>query len=276
MAKLNGVQTLDMQNGDITRIEYEGAVYTKVDGESKPGDVLLRISNTLDDLAYIGNFYECTTAGESGEKYGRTWYISEEGGRCFADAVKFAAFRKASEAPQVSQPFAGLVLAKVAEVERKVAEIEAKMAPKREALKVGDYAVIIGDDVEKLEIADVVQIRSVGNRYDFRVFRLTDDRNELFNADELRKATDEEVAQAKKEAVFTKAGRKPNEYRKGDIVRVISGKSHSLLAGDVGIITELAHGFYRVTVSGKRDAGNLVNAEQLEIVCYVEDRKDVA
>lgn len=42
MAKLNGVKTLDMVNGEITKVSYEGAEYAAINtfGESKEGDLL--------------------------------------------------------------------------------------------------------------------------------------------------------------------------------------------------------------------------------------------
>ena len=43
MAKLNGVSTLDMTNGEITKIAYEGEEYTKVVAERKgikSGDII--------------------------------------------------------------------------------------------------------------------------------------------------------------------------------------------------------------------------------------------
>jgi len=47
MAKLEGVKVLDMKDGEVTKIEYEGEVYTKIDGverKPKPGDKI-RIIN---------------------------------------------------------------------------------------------------------------------------------------------------------------------------------------------------------------------------------------
>jgi len=41
MAKLNGVKTLDMVNGEITKVEYDGAVYAKVEGDATKGDIVL-------------------------------------------------------------------------------------------------------------------------------------------------------------------------------------------------------------------------------------------
>ena len=40
MAKLSGVKTLDMTNGEVTKVEYNGEVYAKVDGKAQVGDIV--------------------------------------------------------------------------------------------------------------------------------------------------------------------------------------------------------------------------------------------
>ena len=63
MAKLDGVKTLDMVNGEITKVEYNGEVYEKVDTPKK-GDIGLRISNDR-PWASVGEFYPITHNGVS-------------------------------------------------------------------------------------------------------------------------------------------------------------------------------------------------------------------
>lgn len=41
MAKLEGVKTLDMVNGEITKVSYEGAEYERVEGGAQKGDLVL-------------------------------------------------------------------------------------------------------------------------------------------------------------------------------------------------------------------------------------------
>ncbi|WP_342493967.1 hypothetical protein [Bacillus sp. FSL R5-0447] len=48
MAKLNGVKTLDMVNGEITKVAYDGAEYERVEGEAKAGDLALANKPGLD------------------------------------------------------------------------------------------------------------------------------------------------------------------------------------------------------------------------------------
>lgn len=41
MAKLEGVKTLDMVNGEITKVAYNGAEYERVEGDAQEGDLVL-------------------------------------------------------------------------------------------------------------------------------------------------------------------------------------------------------------------------------------------
>ncbi|ASS64279.1 hypothetical protein CHN56_03848 [Bacillus velezensis] len=58
MAKLNGVETLDMVNGEITKVAYGGSEYVKAEGLPKMGD-LVRAEEGGYDITY-GAFYKIT------------------------------------------------------------------------------------------------------------------------------------------------------------------------------------------------------------------------
>ncbi|WP_434181910.1 hypothetical protein [Bacillus sp. jun7] len=58
MAKLDGVKTLDMVNGEITKVAYGGAEYVKTEGLPKMGD-LVRAEEGGYDITY-GAFYKIT------------------------------------------------------------------------------------------------------------------------------------------------------------------------------------------------------------------------
>ncbi len=58
MAKLNGVKTLDMVNGEITKVAYGGAEYVKAEGLPKMGDLVLADKGGY-DITY-GAFYKIT------------------------------------------------------------------------------------------------------------------------------------------------------------------------------------------------------------------------
>ncbi|NUJ16246.1 hypothetical protein FKN04_06430 [Bacillus glycinifermentans] len=59
MAKLEGVKTLDMVNGEITKVSYDGSEYERIEGNArrvgKPGDLVLN-GHRHPDLK-LGEFY---------------------------------------------------------------------------------------------------------------------------------------------------------------------------------------------------------------------------
>ncbi|MEX3912875.1 hypothetical protein AB4672_13845 [Bacillus paralicheniformis] len=56
MAKLDGVKTLDMVNGEITKVSYDGAEYERVEDGAKKGDLVLITDSSWCD-AKKGEFY---------------------------------------------------------------------------------------------------------------------------------------------------------------------------------------------------------------------------
>lgn len=65
MAKLTNVKTVDMVNGEITKVAYDGAEYAKVDGSAKIGDLVLCLNNT--PFFTVGEFYFAWDLYEGGE-----------------------------------------------------------------------------------------------------------------------------------------------------------------------------------------------------------------
>jgi len=64
MAKLN-VKVLDMQNGEITKVAYEGAEYAKVESNALIGDLALCVNET--PFFTVGEFYLAWDLYENGE-----------------------------------------------------------------------------------------------------------------------------------------------------------------------------------------------------------------
>ena len=83
----------------------------------------------------------------------------------------------------------------------------------------------------------------------------------------------ESVKQAKSDAIFTKAGRKPNEYRKGDVVRYLGNSSRKSSLAEV--VERSGESRVRIVINPSDFAP--ISTEQfgsVEIVCFAEDRKD--
>ncbi|TFI48169.1 hypothetical protein E4O93_08955 [Diaphorobacter sp. DS2] len=109
-----------------------------------------------------------------------------------------------------------------------------KLPVKVKPLEVGDYAKVIGgvSFIERLSEGDIVKISCKATNFDFRVKRLSDGTSELFMEGDLIRATDEEIAEAKKPAqpeTITHEGveykRVDREAREGDVVVFTDSKS---------------------------------------------------
>ncbi|MEC0490085.1 hypothetical protein [Bacillus licheniformis] len=92
MSKLTGVKTLDMVNGEITKVAYDGAEYERVEGPGQPGDIGLRISKPMTFVS-LGHFYPVIY--DSGLRY-----IDDDGDLMGVQPGTFSFFRKVS----ASQP----------------------------------------------------------------------------------------------------------------------------------------------------------------------------
>src|SRR5690625_3346360 len=63
LAKLEGVKIIDMKDGEVTKISYEGEVYTKVETEAMSGDIIRYKGDYVDTpsndfFKVIGDQYE--------------------------------------------------------------------------------------------------------------------------------------------------------------------------------------------------------------------------
>ncbi|MCX2773093.1 hypothetical protein [Bacillus sp. H2FL2] len=105
MAKLDGIKTLDMVNGEITKVAYGGAAYERVEGEAKEfgsvGDLVLN-GRIHCDLT-VGAFYEIVI----NEEYGWTT-VRDDVGDWHSDVLynpRSVLFRKvaASANPSVEE-----------------------------------------------------------------------------------------------------------------------------------------------------------------------------
>lgn len=239
-------------------ITHNGVEYTLVDRKAQEGDVVVFTENTSLFMTN-GKYYGPAFVGRSAES------------QIYGDDKDYY---------NVYNP----------KFDRKESNVLV-YAPKAEALKVGDKVRVLKPGefggVYVGQIGEVVN----GHAFDFddkpeysiKVVGADGD-HDYFRPQDLRKATDEEVAEAKalvkkaaKEAVFTQAGRKPNEYRKGDIVRTIHVEGGIRNGHKPGLIGEVT---YDTIVFNKktRNPNVLINGESLltnvEPVTFVESRLD--
>ncbi|QVY62955.1 hypothetical protein [Cytobacillus gottheilii] len=193
-------------------ITHEGAEYTLVDRKAQPGDVVVFTEATsryvTNGKPYLVDAYDLIIDDEDDEI--SVYNNDSEYGRTPANV-----------------------------------KVYAPATPKVEPLKVGDYAKIV-HSVRGLEGTIVMIISTDVPTHDYEVEHIPKIDDQLYGADayQLVRATDEEIAEAKAEAErkaeiarWAKIGRKPNEFKKGDIVRVIEDTGANE-EGEIVIIAE--------------------------------------
>jgi hypothetical protein len=82
-------------------------------------------------------------------------------------------------------------------------------------------------------------------------------------------------AEAQESVKWAKIGRKPAEFKKGDIVRVINSSGSSQRDGNIGEIADIHSAYYRVN-SLDITRGNFLHKDQIELITPVEQRFDLA
>ncbi len=88
MAKLNGVKTIDMVGGEITKVEYDGAGYERVEGRAKSGDIV-RVIDAWGSQK-VGEYFEVISVTDD--------CVRVEGNTCSASCLDYRVepFRKYS------------------------------------------------------------------------------------------------------------------------------------------------------------------------------------
>ncbi|MBA9027562.1 hypothetical protein [Peribacillus huizhouensis] len=156
--------------------------------------------------------------------------------------------------------------------------------PALEPLKVGDYAKVTNYGYIKISDGEIVEITETDrisiSGYTFRAKKLNSDYCDVFAPHQLEKVSAEEAQKVVEEAElvvrFAKIGRKPNEFKKGDIVRVTEDRALGSrnMAGDIGEVTEVSFNF-AVNVVGRRGpGGNKHMKDSVELITPVEARFD--
>ncbi|MCC2134089.1 MULTISPECIES: hypothetical protein [Bacillus] len=346
MAKLAGVKTLDMVNGVITKVAYNGAEYERVEGNArrvgKSGDLvlnghrhpdlklgefyllvrdegtsLLSVRDEIDD--FHGNavadgdsilFRKVSASQPSLEDRvstnekdieslksdvaalkgeAKTEYVRID--KSEAKAGDFVKFPNATSSYLTSDKYYEIyrvdgcgdpqiydddgdsydTCGKRFEVYRKVSAAE----PKPERLKVGDYAKVVRNESgHYAEIDEIVLVKRDDKDFaPFHCEKLNGNEAGIFYEDELVRATDEEVAEAKRKQAEVKEckrwaaiGREVGKYRVGDIVQYLyDGEICEVVAvGEDG----------RVKVATQNHGNCTENQSSIELIAPVEARFD--
>ncbi|MGG4171348.1 hypothetical protein ABEW20_06130 [Bacillus safensis] len=187
MAALKGVKTLDMVDGEITKVAYEGAEYERVKGDAKVGDLVLITDDSWCD-ATEGSFYLSIDISD-----GDPVIVDDidEKDSYYSDG--YALFRKKHTRLKVGD--------------------YAKVLDEGEISITGDIVKITEDDRGIIPFrCDVITGKGAGDYFWAQESELV-----LATEDEVAAAKETEVKRAN-EAKWAKIGRKVDEYKVGDIV----------------------------------------------------------
>ncbi|KMM63414.1 hypothetical protein ACH95_00870 [Bacillus glycinifermentans] len=343
MAKLDCVKTLDMVNGEITKVAYDGAEYERVEGPAQTGDLVLPITDGFRD-ATKGSFYKAIDVDRDGDAV----ILDDVGDRDGSFRHNYDLFRKVSashpsledrvstnekdiaalksdvaalkgeDEPKYiridkSEAKAGdyvkfietydddITKEKMYEIDqvdwlgdiyftddvgdenyasaddtyavyRKVSAASAEAEPKPERLKVGDYAKVVRNESgHYAEIDEIVLVKRDDKDFaPFHCEKLNGNEAGIFYEDELVRATDEEVAEAKRAAAERKKwaaiGREVDEYKRGDMVRYLDDREicEVVAVGEDG----------RVKVATQNHGNCTENQSSIELIAPVEARFD--
>ncbi|MEL7734216.1 hypothetical protein AABB40_16095 [Bacillus velezensis] len=235
MAKLNGVKTLDMVNGEITKVAYGGAEYAKAEGLPKMGDLVLADKGGY-DITY-GAFYKITEDADHEED---VRFLDDVDDGRVRDANDYVLFRKVSTGTNPS-------------LEERVSSAEDEI----ESLK-SDVAALKGEseyvriDVAEAQDGDYVKFDEAPRRYltAGRYYEIdyvdssgdpwiTDDDGDDFDTSVLH--DDEFEVYRKVSAASLEVEPKPERLKVGDYAKVVDlGENRIRFGGSIGDIVKVA------------------------------------
>ncbi|MED1527869.1 hypothetical protein [Bacillus pumilus] len=243
MAALKGVKTLNMVDGEITKVAYEGAEYERVEGGAKVGD-LVRLSDDARHDVTPGGFYTVR-----GVRVARVRISDDVNEPHHWDEEYYDLFRKKPTRLKVGD--------------------YAKVVDEGGISITGDIVKITEDDHGTIPFRCAVITGKGAGDYFWACG------SELVHATEAEVATAKE-AEAKRsiEAKWAKIGRKVDEYRKDDIVAYddpewFANKGFGKVGEDKG-------GLVRVAAVDKGGFNNVfyLEKDRITLVTPVEARFD--
>ncbi|MCE4941064.1 hypothetical protein [Bacillus velezensis] len=246
MANLVSVKTLDMVNGEITKVAYGGAEYVKTDSPVQEGDIFLLTEGHLVIGGDTGAFYMANKRPGGGieipTRYRGNASVVQKHGNGIA-------FRKVDAAtnPSVEERVAKAE-GEIESLKTDVAALKGAVESKPERLKVGDYAKVVGTARNgRCDRGDIVKItEDDDSEVPFNLAFVNGEYAGWEDEKSLVRATDEEVAEAKDAAARAK-------FKEGGKVRLVSGGGKFPLIGfKNGEIYEVSDNNFDHPSRGKR------------------------
>ncbi|MGF9973608.1 hypothetical protein ABEX76_12030 [Bacillus velezensis] len=224
MAKLNGVKTLDMVNGETTKVAYGGAEYVKAEGLPKMDDLVLAQKCGY-DITY-GAFYKITEDADHEED---VRFLDDVDDGRVRDVDDYVLFRKvsASTSPSLEERVSSAE-GEIESLKSDVAALKGESEYKRidaDEAKVGDF-VKFDDPPHFLtdeEYYEIVHIDSYGDP-----IVIDDDRDE-YDASNRHFEVYRKVS-----AASVEAEPKPERLKVGDYAKVVNATDcHRFTDGDI-------------------------------------------
>ncbi|MGO0707819.1 hypothetical protein [Bacillus velezensis] len=220
MAKLNGVKTLDMVNGEITKVAYDGAAYERVEGGAEEfgnvGDLVLN-GRIHCDLT-VGAFYEIVIHEDYGWKT-----VRDDVGDWHSDVLchsRSALFRKvsASTSPSLEE--------RVSSAEGEIESLKSDVAALKgesEYKRIGRSEARAGDFVK---FDDPPSYLTDKEYYEIKEFAQGDPVIIDDDGDEYDTYSDEFEVYRKVSAASVEVESKPERLKVGDYAKVVQEYHH--------------------------------------------------
>jgi hypothetical protein len=246
MAKLEGVKTLDMINGEITKVEYNGVKYSKVDGEAKVGDLILATKNI--GHTSKNKFYEINDEGPYGLRF-----HDDNSDICAVSWTPSTTFKR--EAPEF----------KVGDCVKAIKSNSGHVGKIFVVSKVYDKPVPYNGIIYTFEAKPLGESNGL-------TARSNGERSVLATEKEVAAAKAEieaKESQRKIEEKWARIGRNPGEFKEGDIVCVKNPCGANLDRGQLVEVTRDSYSSGSVVVTHKR-----YRVSVSELITPVEARFD--
>ncbi|MGG0757524.1 hypothetical protein [Brevibacillus laterosporus] len=233
-------------------VTHEGVTYRKVTREAEPGEKII--------VVY---------AQHAGHTYKNGDVLSVTSKRSTGVSVRESEISLWQSEYVVLEPAS--IDEELAAAQARVAELEAmkkKEVAEANRLKVGEYAKVVEFGRSHASVGQIVKVTRVdGSAMPFRTENLDGKFTGWFYVDGIVRATDEEVAEAKRQQAF-------DQFKPGEKVRLVSGGGNFPLFGfkNGGIYTVVQNkvtvnaGDYRVSIQDQDGLEGYAKPDQLEKV----------
>lgn len=230
MAKLDGVKTLDMVNGEITKVAYGGAEYVKAEGLPKMGDLVLADKGGY-DITY-GAFYKIT---EDADHEDDVRFLDDVDDGRVRDLDDYVLFRKVSVSTNPSlEERVSTTESEIESLKSDGAALKGEPEYKRvdaDEAEVGDYVKFIKTEDPSITVGKMYEIVDID--YEGYLDFIDDDGSENCGI-----VTELFEVYRKVSAASAEAEPKPERLKVGDYAKVVNdSRDYEVEIGTIVLVT---------------------------------------